>query len=232
MKKTMVIILVIGFILMAGLFFLEREKLRSLKTEARAEKERLAELERQNHGLDIRLKMISKMNQELEQKLSALEKERAQLNEKLQVSQRRLKEIQKQVAEASPDDLVWETRRILQEAGVEKIDAGARFSLAAFKKNTGILLEWEEFNLVRVPILEKKAENLERSNLNLQNQVLLWKEADRLWRQKNTLWLEEKMVMNGLIINYEKQISSRKRQRWYFFILGALAGAGGHALMK
>lgn len=232
MKRTMIIILAVGFILTAGLLILERGRYKNLEAQARSEKEKLAELEKQNHGLDIRLKMISKMNQELEQKLAGLEKERAQLNKKLRDSQQRLKEIQKQVAETSPDDLVRETRRILQESGVEKIDAGARFSLVAFRKNTGILLEWEEFNLVRIPVLEKKAENLERVNLNLQNQVLLWKEADRLWRQKNTIWLEEKMVMNALIINYEKQISSRKRQRWYFFILGALAGAGGHAFLK
>ncbi|HUM33642.1 MAG TPA: hypothetical protein PKX32_00115 [Candidatus Saccharicenans sp.] len=232
MKKTIAIALVVALILMAGLVLLERSRLKNLEGQARAEREKLAELERQNRGLDIRLKMISKMNQELEQKLTVLEKEKEELNQKLKESEKRLKEMQARLESMTPDDMVQATRRILKDSGVEKIDVGARFSLSAFRKNTGILLEWEEFSLARIPVMEKKAENLERANLNLQNQVLLWKEADRLWRQKNTLWLEEKMVMNGLIINYEKQISGQKRQRWYYFLLGALAGAGGHALLK
>ncbi|MEM3453410.1 MAG: hypothetical protein QW835_07305, partial [Candidatus Hadarchaeum sp.] len=106
------------------------------------------------------------------------------------------------------------------------------FSLAAFRKNASILLEWEEFSLARIPLLEQKTEVLEKENLHLRNQVFLWKEADRLWQRKSTLWLEEKVVMKGLIINYERQISSQKRQKWYFLALGTLAGFAGHALLK
>jgi hypothetical protein len=232
MKKTMIAILVFGLVFMAGLIFLEGQKLKTLKAQALAEKEKIIELENQTRGLDIRLKMISKINQDLERKLSDLEKEKEELNEKLCASERKLREIQSQVAAMPPDEMVRETRRILQNTGVEKIDTGARFTLVAFRRNTEILLEWEEFSLARIPTLERKIENLEKSNLNLQNQVFLWKETDRLWKQKNTLWLEEKMTMNRLILNYEKQVRNQKRQKFFFLILGVLSGFGGHAILK
>ena len=232
MKRKMTIGLIVLALALATLLYIEHDRLGKVRAEARAAKEKLAELEKENHALDVRIRMYIKMAGDLERKLAELGKEKAQVMARLRESESRLKALRGQVEAMPPDDLVQETRRILKDSGVEKIDVGARFSLAAFRKNTAILKEWEEFSLTKIPALETQVRILEKETTNLQNQVLLWKEADRLWRQKNTLWLEEKMVMNGLIINYEKQISSRKRQRWYFFILGALAGAGGHALLK
>ena len=232
MKKTMILILAIGMVFSLGLILMERQRIGNLESEARSTRERIAELEKQNQGLDVRLRMVSKMNAELEGKLAAVEKEKAEVKKKLRNSERRLKEIQGQVEAMTPDDMVRETRRILRDMGVEKIEVGAKFYLSAFRKNTGCLKEWEEFSLVKIPALAEKDRVQEREILNLQNQVLLWKETDRLWRQKNTLWLEEKMNMNSLIINYEKQLKNQKRQKVWAFILGALAGAGGHALLK
>jgi len=232
MKKMMMVFLITGLVLLAGLFFIEKGRAKKLGAEIILEKEKLAEIENQNKTLDAQLKTIANLNQSLEKKLAALEKEKAELNQKLKESEKRLQEIQAQVAVMSPDEMVQQTRRILKDNGVEKIDVGARFTLAAFRKNIGLLLEWEEFSLVKIPALEKKAETLEKANLNLQNQVFLWKESDRLWRQKDTLWLEEKMTMNRLILSYEKQTQIQKRQKWLLFGLGVLAGFGGHALLK
>ena len=226
------VFLITGLVLLAGLFFIEKDRAKRLGAEILLEKEKLAEIENQNKTLDAQLKTIANLNQSLEKKLAALEKEKAELNQKLKESEKRLQEIQAQVAVMSPDEMVQQTRRILKDNGVEKIDVGARFTLAAFRKNIGLLLEWEEFSLVKIPALEKKAETLEKANLNLQNQVFLWKESDRLWRQKDTLWLEEKMTMNRLILSYEKQTQIQKRQKWLLFGLGVLAGFGGHALLK
>jgi chromosome segregation ATPase len=232
MKKTMTIILVIGLVFMTGLLLIEKARFKNLEAQSLAEKEKIEELEKQNLEIDGQLRNLAQINQTLEQKLAEYEKEKTELNQKLRESEHRLKEIQSLVATLTPDAMVQETRRILQDNGVEKIDTGARFTLVAFRKNTGILFEWEEFSLARIPTLERKIENLEKSNLNLQNQVFLWKETDRLWRQKNTLWLEEKMALNKLIINYDKQIRSQKRQKVWTFILGGLAGFGIHALIS
>ena len=232
MKKMMMVFLITGLVLLAGLFFIEKDRAKRLGAEILLEKEKLAEIENQNKTLDAQLKTIANLNQSLEKKLAALEKEKAELNQKLKESEKRLAEIQGQVEAMPPDEMVQTTRRILKDNGVEKIDAGARFSLAAFKKNTSILLQWEEFSLAKIPALEEISQVQEKEILNLQNQVFLWKETDRLWRQKNTLWLEEKKTMNRLILSYEKQTQIQKRQKWLLFGLGVLAGFGGHALLK
>jgi len=228
----MVVIILAGLIIFAGLFFYEQGRVSRLKAEAKAEKEKIAELEKQAKTLDGQIKTIAELNKNLEAKFQGLEKEKAELLEKLRESEKRLAEIQGQVEAMTPDEMVQTTRRILKDSGVEKIDAGARFSLAAFKKNTSILLQWEEFSLAKIPALEKKSQVQEKEILNLQNQVFLWKETDRLWRQKNTLWLEEKTSLNSLLNNYQKQINSQKRQKIWTLLLGLAAGFGIHALVS
>jgi len=232
MKKEMIAIILAGLILFAGLFFYEQGRVSRLKAEARAEKEKIAELEKQAKILDGQIKTIAELNKNLEAKFQGLEKEKAELLAKLRESERRLAEIQGQVEAMTPDEMVQTTRRILKDNGVEKIDVGARFSLAAFKKNTSILLQWEEFSLAKIPALEEKSRVQEKEILNLQNQVFLWKETDRLWRQKNTLWLEEKISLNSLLNNYQKQINSQKRQKIWALLLGLAAGFGIHALVS
>ena len=232
MKKQMIAIIVAGLVLFAGLFFYEQGRVSRLKAEAKAEKEKIAELEKQAKTLDGQIKTIAELNKNLEAKFQGLEKEKAELLEKLRESEKRLAEIQGQVEAMTPDEMVQTTRRILKDSGVEKIDAGARFSLAAFKKNTSILLQWEEFSLAKIPALEEKSQVQEKEILNLQNQVFLWKESDRLWRQKNTQWLEEKTSLNSLLNNYQKQINSQKRQKIWTLLLGLAAGFGIHALVS
>jgi len=122
--------------------------------------------------------------------------------------------------------MVQTTRAILNDSGVDKIDAGARFSLAAFKANTARLMEWREFSLVKIPALEEKVQIQEKELLNLQNQVFIWKETDRLWRQKNTLWLEERTTLNSLLADYQKLINSEKRKKIHSGIGAGLIGFG------
>jgi vacuolar-type H+-ATPase subunit I/STV1 len=232
MKKQMIAIIVAGLVLFAGLFFYEQGRVSRLKAEAKAEKEKIADLEKQAKALDGQIKTIAELNKNLEAKFQGLEKEKAELLAKLRESEKRLAEIQGQVEAMTPDEMVQTTRRILKDNGVEKIDAGARFSLAAFKKNTSILLQWEEFSLAKIPALEEKGQVQEKEILNLQNQVFLWKESDRLWRQKNTIWVEEKTSLNSLLINYQKQINSQKRQKIWTLLLGLAAGFGIHALIS
>jgi len=232
MKKTMAIILVVGLAFVTGLLLVEKARVKNLEALTAIEKEKLSELEKQNSEIDQELKSLAQLNQALEKKLVEYEKAQDEANLKLKESERRLKEIQAQVEAMTPDALVSETRRILKDSGVERIDAGARFTLAAFQKNTTRLLEWEEFSLAKIPTLEEKVQIQEEINLNLQNQVFLLKESDRLWRQKNTLWLEEKAILNNLVINYTKQVRSQKRQKIWTFVLGGIAGFGIYALVK
>jgi hypothetical protein len=231
MKKKMIAIIVTILILSAGLFFYEQGRISKLKAEANAEKEKIVELEKQEQTLDNQLSTLVKLNKNLEAKFQGLEKEKSELIAKLKDSEKRLAEIQSQVEAMTPDEMVQTTRRILKDVGVEKVDVGARFSLSAFKKNTSILLQWEEFSLIKIPALEQKSDVQEKELLNLENQVFLWKESDRIWQQKNTLWLGEKTTLNALLNNYQKQISSQKRQKLWTLLLGLAAGFGIHALV-
>ncbi len=232
MKNKMVVVLTGLILVLAVVLYFEHTRLEKLRSEGAAAKERLAELEKENQGLDTRLRMYTKIAGDLEKKLAELDRERSLLTARLKESEDKLNRIKPQVEAMTPDELVQETRRILKDAGVEKIDVGARFTLTAFRKNTAILKEWEEFSLVKVPLLEEQVRTQERAITNLHNQVLVWKEADRLWGQKEAIWREERTVMNSLLLNYEKQLVSQKRQKTWFFVLGVLAGAGAHALLK
>ena len=230
--KMIIIAIIIFALIMAGLYIHEKQTNTKLQGKTAESKEKIAELEKVSTELDGRIKQMVSLNQELEKKYQVLEAEKSIISEKLKQAEKNLAAIQGQVEAMTPDELVQTTRSILKNNGVDKIDSGARFSMAAFKKNTTILLQWQEYITEKIPLLEEKANIQEKEILNLRNQVLAWKEAERLWRGKNSLWAEEKMTMNSLIVNYERQLKSQKRQKVWAFILGALAGAGGHALLK
>jgi cell division protein FtsL len=218
-------ILIIAFI-MAGLYVHEKRTNTKLQGEIAESKEKIEELEKISTELDGRIKQMVSLNQELEKKYQVLEAEKSAITEKLKQTEKNLAAIQGQVEAMTPDEMVQTTRAILNDSGVDKIDAGARFSLAAFKANTARLMEWREFSLVKIPALEEKVQIQEKELLNLQNQVFIWKETDRLWRQKNTLWLEERTTLNSLLADYQKLINSEKRKKIHSGIGAGLIGFG------
>jgi len=224
--KMVIIAIVIIALIMAGLFCYEKQKNTKLQSKIAESKEKIAELEKISAELDGRIKQMVSMNQELEKKYQVLEAEKSAITEKLKQSEKNLAAIQGQVEAMTPDEMVQTTRAILNDSGVDKIDAGARFSLAAFKANTARLMEWREFSLVKIPALEEKVQIQEKELLNLQNQVFIWKETDRLWRQKNTLWLEERTTLNSLLADYQKLINSEKRKKIHSGIGAGLIGFG------
>jgi len=229
--KMIIIAIIIFALIMAGLYIHEKQTNTKLQGKTAESKEKIAELEKISTELDGRIKQMVSLNQELEKKYQVLEAEKSIISEKLRQSEKNLAAIQGQVEAMTPDELVQVTRAILNDSGVEKIDAGARFSLAAFQKNTARLMEWREFSLVKIPTLEEKVRIQEKEILNLENQVFIWKETDRLWRQKNTVWLEEKNTLNGLLAEYQKLVNSEKRKKIYGSIGAGLIGFGLGALI-
>ena len=222
--KMIIIAIIIFALIMAGLYIHEKQTNTKLQGKTAESKEKIAELEKVSTELDGRIKQMVSLNQELEKKYQVLEAEKSAITEKLKQTEKNLAAIQGQVEAMTPDEMVQTTRAILNDSGVDKIDAGARFSLAAFKANTARLMEWREFSLVKIPALEEKVQIQEKELLNLQNQVFIWKETDRLWRQKNTLWLEERTTLNSLLADYQKLINSEKRKKVYSSVVGALVG--------
>lgn len=230
-SKMVAIAIIIIALIMAGLYIHEKANNTKLQGKITESKEKIAELEKVSTELDGRIKQMVSLNQELEKKYQVLEAEKSIISEKLKQAEKNLAAIQGQVEAMTPDEMVETARAILNDSGIEKIDAGARFSLAAFQKNTARLMEWREFSLVKIPALEEKVRIQEKEILNLENQVFIWKETDRLWRQKNTLWLEEKMTMNGLLADYQRLINSEKRKKIYASIGAGLIGFGLGALI-
>jgi len=226
MKEIMIKIIIIFLFIMTGFFIYEKVNNHKLGQEIKEAQEIIAELEEQSSQLDGRIKQLVILNQDLDSKYQALEKQKQELNQKLKETEVKLAEISGQVEAMTPDELVQTTRSILKNNGVDKIDSGARFSMAAFKKNTTILLQWQEYITEKIPLLEEKANIQEKEILNLQNQVFLWEETDRLWRQKNTIWAEEKATLNSLLIDYQKMINSEKRKKLYSSVVGGLVGLG------
>jgi cell division protein FtsL len=224
--KMIIIAIIIFALIMAGLYNHEKQTNTKLQGKTAESKEKIAELEKISTELDGRIKQMVSLNQELEKKYQVLEAEKSAITEKLKQTEKNLAAIQGQVEAMTPDEMVQTTRAILNDSGVDKIDAGARFSLAAFKANTARLMEWREFSLVKIPALEEKVQIQEKELLNLQNQVFIWKETDRLWRQKNTLWLEERTTLNSLLADYQKLINSEKRKKIHSGIGAGLIGFG------
>jgi len=229
--KMIIIAIIIFALIMAGLYIHEKQTNTKLQGKTAESKEKIAELEKVSTELDGRIKQMVSLNQELEKKYQVLEAEKSIISEKLKQAEKNLAAIQGQVEAMTPDEMVETARAILNDSGVEKIDAGARFSLAAFQKNTARLMEWREFSLVKIPTLEEKVRIQEKEILNLENQVFIWKETDRLWRQKNTVWLEEKNTLNGLLAEYQKLVNSEKRKKIYGSIGAGLIGFGLGALI-
>jgi hypothetical protein len=224
--KMVTIAIIIIALIMAGLYSHEKATNNKLQKKADEAKEKIAELEKTSTELDGRIKQMVSLNRDLEKKYQVLEAEKSAITEKLKQTEKNLAAIQGQVEAMTPDEMVQTTRAILNDSGVDKIDAGARFSLAAFKANTARLMEWREFSLVKIPALEEKVQIQEKELLNLQNQVFIWKETDRLWRQKNTLWLEERTTLNSLLADYQKLINSEKRKKIHSGIGAGLIGFG------
>ena len=229
--KMIIIAIIIFALIMAGLYIHEKQTNTKLQGKTAESKEKIAELEKISTELDGRIKQMVSLNQELEKKYQVLEAEKSIISEKLKQAEKNLAAIQGQVEAMTPDEMVETARAILNDSGIEKIDAGARFSLAAFQKNTARLMEWREFSLVKIPALEEKVRIQEKEILNLENQVFIWKETDRLWRQKNTLWLEERTTLNSLLADYQRLINSEKRKKIYGSIGAGLIGFGLGALI-
>ena len=231
MSKAMKTIIVIALFIMAALLVYEKVQNNKLDEKIAEAKSVIAELENSSRELDDRIKQLTGMNAELEKKYQVLDAEKIAISEKLKQTEKNLEAIKGQVEAMTPDQMVQTARAILNDSGIEKIDAGARLSLAAFQKNTARLMEWREFSLVKIPTLEEKVRIQEKEILNLENQVFIWKETDRLWRQKNTLWLEERTTLNSLLADYQRLINSEKRKKIYGSIGAGLIGFGLGALI-
>lgn len=231
MKNTLIIILVIvSIVLLVFAIYTKKQDIK-LQQKVKEAKDAIASLELEAYQLTIQFQLLDKINADYRKRFAELEKQKELVDAALKESNAKLKDIESQVAAMPPNELVTNIQNVIEDSGVTQTESGFVFSLVAAQKTASKLLQWREFSLVTIPKLEEKIRIQENQIANLTFQISTWEGKEKIWKKENTLWLQEKNVMNSLILDYEKKLSSHKKKSKWSSALLFLAGIGGGMLM-
>lgn len=231
MKNTLIIILVIvSIVLLVFAIYTKKQDIK-LQQKVKEAKDAIASLELEAYQLTIQFQLLDKINADYRKRFAELEKQKELVDAALKESNAKLKDIESQVAAMPPNELVTNIQNVIEDSGVTQTESGFVFSLVAAQKTASKLLQWREFSLVTIPKLEEKIRIQENQIANLTFQISTWEGKEKIWKKENTLWLQEKNVMNSLILDYEKKLSSHKKKSKWSSALLFLAGIGGGMLI-
>jgi len=231
MKNTLIIILVIvSIVLLVFAIYTKRQDIK-LQQKVKEAKDTIASLELEAYQLTIQFQLLDKINADYRKRFAELEKQKELVDAALKESNAKLKDIELQVAVMPPNELVTNIQNVIEDSGVTQTESGFVFSLVAAQKTASKLLQWREFSLVTIPKLEEKIRIQENQIANLTFQISTWEGKEKIWKKENTLWIQEKNVMNSLILDYEKKLSSQKKKSKWSSALLFLAGIGGVMLI-
>ncbi len=231
MKNTLIIILVIvSIVLLVFAIYTKRQDIK-LQQKVKEAKDTIASLELEAYQLTTQLQLLDKINADYRKRFAELEKQKELVDAALKESNAKLKDIELQVAVMPPNELVTNIQNVIEDSGVTQTESGFVFSLVAAQKTASKLLQWREFSLVTIPKLEEKIRIQENQIANLTFQISTWEGKEKIWKKENTLWIQEKNVMNSLILDYEKKLSSQKKKSKWSSALLFLAGIGGGMLI-
>lgn len=231
MKNTLIIILVIvSIVLLVFAIYTKRQDIK-LQQKVKEAKDTIASLELEAYQLTTQLQLLEKINADYRKRFAELEKQKELVDAALKESNAKLKDIELQVAVMPPNELVTNIQNVIEDSGVTQTESGFVFSLVAAQKTASKLLQWREFSLVTIPKLEEKIRIQENQIANLTFQISTWEGKEKIWKKENTLWLQEKNVMNSLILDYENKLSSQKKKSKWSSALLFLAGIGGGMLI-
>ena len=224
MKNTLIIILVIVSIVLLVFAIYTKQKVKEAK-------DTIASLELEAYQLTTQLQLLEKINADYKQKYSELEKQKAVIDVALKESEARLEQIEAQVVAIPTCDLVLNIQDIIGDTGVFQTETGMIFTYEASQKTAARLFQWREFSLVKIPKLEEKIKIQENQIANLGFQLSTWEAKEKIWKKQNSVWLQEKTIMNDLIIDYSKKLSAQKKKSKLTSALFLLAGIGGGLLI-
>jgi|GEM_PF-2719860 len=231
MKNTLIIILVIvSIVLLVFAIYTKRQDIK-LQQKVKEAKDTIASLELEAYQLTTQFQLLDKINADYRKRFAELEKQKELVDAALKESNAKLKDIELQVAVMPPNELVTNIQNVIEDSGVTQTESGFVFSLVAAQKTASKLLQWREFSLVTIPKLEEKIRIQENQIANLTFQISTWEGKEKIWKKENTLWIQEKNVMNSLILDYEKKLSSQKKKSKWSSALLFLAGIGGGMLI-
>ena len=231
MKNTLIIILVIvSIVLLVFAIYTKKQNIK-LQQKVKEAKDAIASLELEAYQLTIQLQLLDKINADYRKRFAELEKQKELVDAALKESNAKLKDIELQVAVMPPNELATNIQNVIEDSEVTQTESGFVFSLVAAQKTASKLLQWREFSLVTIPKLEEKIRIQENQIANLTFQISTWEGKEKIWKKENTLWIQEKNVMNSLILDYEKKLSSQKKKSKWSSALLFLAGIGGGMLI-
>jgi DNA repair exonuclease SbcCD ATPase subunit len=231
MKNTLIVILIIVVIALLVFILYDKNQDKKLQQKIKEAQELIASLELETHQLNTQLQLLDKINADYKQKYSELEKQKEAVNAALKESDARLKEIEAQVVAMPACDLVLNIQDIIGDTGVFQTEAGMIFTYSASQATASRLFQWREFSLVKIPKLEEKVKIQEDQITNLTFQISTWEGKEKIWKKENAIWLQEKATLNGLVLDYEKQLSKQKKRSKWSSALIFLAGIVGGMLV-
>lgn len=231
MKNILIVVLIVIVIILLVFTINTKSQEKKLQQKIKEAKDLISSLELEAHQLNTQLQLLEKINSDYKQKYSELEKQKEAVNIALKESDARLKEIEAQVVAMPVCDLVLNIQDIIGDTGVTQTEAGMIFTYEASQKTAARLFQWREFSLVKIPKLEEKIKIQEGQITNLGFQISTWEAKEKIWKKQNSIWLQEKTIMNELIIDYGKKMSAQKKKSKLTSALFLLAGIGGGLLI-
>lgn len=169
----------------------------------------------------IQIEELTDENKELAQTSAEAEKtaenaleEAGKLKNELKENNIELNELKDKLQEAKPKTLLAETRRILgtKEIWYDKETQMFTFSLAAFRKQTIINSEWENFMLVKEPNYQKQIAKFEIATINYQTEIATLKLMNKNWKEKFT-------ISSNAFDDYKKAVAKIKTPGFFDTVL-------------
>jgi len=231
MKNTVIVCLIIIIIILLVFTITTRNQSKKLEQKIKESKELINSLEHEAAQLTTQIQLLEKINADYKQKYAELEKQKAVIDVALKESETRLEQIEAQIVAMPVCDLVLNIQDIIGDTGVTQTEAGMIFTYEASQKTAARLFQWREFSLVKIPKLEEKIKIQEGQITNLGFQISTWEAKEKIWKKQNSIWLQEKTIMNELIIDYGKKMSAQKKKSKLTSALFLLAGIGGGLLI-
>jgi len=165
---------------------------------------------------------------EKDKELLDLETEIAEFEEDLQILRDDLINIRKdnekmkeKLKEAPPEALVSEARRIVDTEEIWQSGEDIKFSLSAFRDNTIILAEWENFKIRFIPNLQETI-SVQKDTISALNA------KDLIWKEKEKLWESQRESLERINDEWKEFVIKRQRRGFFDTVLkiggGVLAG--------
>jgi cell division protein FtsL len=231
MKNILILALVIIVIILLVFTITTRNQEKKLQQKIKEAQDSISSLEHEAAQLTTQIQLLEKINADYKQKYAELEKQKAVIDVALKESETRLEQIEAQIVAMPVCDLVLNIQDIIGDTGVTQTEAGMIFTYEASQKPAARLFQWREFSLVKIPKLEEKIKIQEGQITNLGFQISTWEAKEKIWKKQNSIWLQEKTIMNDLIIDYGKKLSAQKKKSKLTSALVFLAGIGGGLLI-